>query len=82
MGDVCGAAGVGARVAGIPVSHLDCHMGAVFLRPDFFACYVRLGRELGVPVLAAVSTELREAVEQAGVHCTAWRELRARRHAV
>jgi hypothetical protein len=30
---------------------------------------------------AAVSAELRDAVQDAGVHCTTWRELWARRHA-
>ncbi len=40
-----------ARNAGIRLSHLDSHMYALGSRPDLLKLYVRLGIELGLPVL-------------------------------
>ncbi|MGE3317264.1 MAG: polysaccharide deacetylase family protein [Planctomycetaceae bacterium] len=40
-----------ARKFGVPVTHLDTHMGAVFARADFAEIYIRLGIEYNLPVL-------------------------------
>ena len=40
-----------ARAAGIRISHLDTHMGALVTTPALFGVYTRLGHELGLPVL-------------------------------
>jgi predicted glycoside hydrolase/deacetylase ChbG (UPF0249 family) len=40
-----------ARQFGVPLSHLDTHMGALFSRPDLMAIYVKLGLEFDLPVL-------------------------------
>jgi hypothetical protein len=40
-----------AKAAGIRISHLDTHMGTLFFTPGLLQLYLKLGRELGLPVL-------------------------------
>lgn len=41
-----------AIAAGIHPTHLDSHMGVLFLRPDLFAVYVKVAHEYKLPFLA------------------------------
>ncbi len=40
-----------ARKFGVPVTHLDTHMGSVLARPDIVRVYVKMGLEYNIPIL-------------------------------
>lgn len=41
-----------ATQLGIPITHLDSHMGTLFARPDYFERFAKVGIEKGIPILA------------------------------
>jgi len=41
-----------AKTLGMPITHLDSHMGTLFAHPDYFERYVRVGVEHQIPILA------------------------------
>ncbi|HXT42044.1 MAG TPA: polysaccharide deacetylase family protein [Candidatus Angelobacter sp.] len=41
-----------AETLGIPITHLDSHMGTLFARPDYFERYAKVGIEKRIPILA------------------------------
>ena len=59
-----------AETIGMPITHLDSHMGTLFARPDYFERYVKVGIEKGIPILVTgghmtyVLKENAEAVAQ------------------
>ncbi|NIA16202.1 MAG: ChbG/HpnK family deacetylase [Nitrospiraceae bacterium] len=42
-----------AEELGLPITHLDSHMGVLLASPAFFERYVKIGVEKGIPVLVA-----------------------------
>ncbi len=40
-----------ARVIGLPITHLDSHMGTLFARPDYFERFAVIGIEAKIPIL-------------------------------
>ena len=40
-----------AMTLGMPITHLDSHMGTLFARPDFFERYMKVGIEKNIPIL-------------------------------
>lgn len=41
-----------AERMGLPITHLDSHMGTLFARPDYFERFAKVGIEKGIPILA------------------------------
>jgi len=41
-----------AETMGIPITHLDSHMGTLFARADYFERFARVGLEKKIPILA------------------------------
>ncbi len=41
-----------AESMGIPITHLDSHMGTLFSHPEYFGRYVKVGIEKKIPILA------------------------------
>lgn len=40
-----------AEQMGLPITHLDSHMGTLFARPDYFERFAKVGMEKGIPIL-------------------------------
>ncbi len=58
-----------AEILGLPITHLDSHMGTLFARPDYFERFAKVGIEKGIPILAIgghATYALKENPEAAG----------------
>ena len=53
-----------ARKFGVPLTHLDTHMGSAFCRPDLARLYVKLSFEYQLPVLVVRPTEQNQLEKQ------------------
>jgi predicted glycoside hydrolase/deacetylase ChbG (UPF0249 family) len=40
-----------AKTMGMPITHLDTHMGTVYATMEFFAAYVKVGKEMQIPLM-------------------------------
>ncbi|HOD51117.1 MAG TPA: polysaccharide deacetylase family protein [Candidatus Hydrogenedentes bacterium] len=40
-----------AKTMGLPITHLDTHMGTVYATMEYFAAYVKVGKEMHIPVM-------------------------------
>jgi len=50
---------------GMKPTHIDTHMGTVFVKPEFFEIYYRLGKEYGItPMLIKPTPEVKELLRQ------------------
>lgn len=52
---------------GVPLTHLDTHMGALFSRPDLIEVYVKLGVEYDLPILFLNELDDARAAELPGL---------------
>lgn len=41
-----------ARTLGIPITHLDTHMGTLYATPEFFERYLKVGADMQIPIMA------------------------------
>lgn len=54
-----------ARTIGLPITHIDSHMGTLFATDEFFERYLKVGIEMNIPMLIAHDYWPREASESA-----------------
>jgi predicted glycoside hydrolase/deacetylase ChbG (UPF0249 family) len=65
-----------AEQLGIPITHLDSHMGTLFARPDYYERLAKIGMEKRIPVLSvsASAPHLAPEERQVCVKLAAWPE--------
>ena len=63
-----------AETLGMPITHLDSHMGTLFARPDYFERFARIGIEKGIPILVVGghATHLSAQEREAGKQLQPW----------
>lgn len=52
-----------ARAMGLPITHIDSHMGALFATPAFFERYLKVGIEMNLPMIIATDYWPRAGLE-------------------
>lgn len=52
-----------ARTMGLPITHIDSHMGTLFSSPEFFERYIKVGIEMDLPMLIAKDYWPRPAIQ-------------------
>lgn len=62
-----------AEALGLPITHLDSHMGTLFARTDFFERFEKLGIEKRIPILA-IGGHMTYALDEHGRVARALRE--------